>query len=291
MVLPAVITNIAYVHTLQDTNYVTTNTTTLFQLEGIVTTAANLVSGGVVYSFYIQDDTGGIDVFHRGGFDPNNLPTLGQRVRVTAPLAQFLGNIELSPVAANPANTIEVLNGGATEPLPAPKVFDFSSQNNFALMETNYEGSLVVVYNVSLDQTLGTFTTGGSTVLMTNASLGTFPLVNPSPATDPQDQVIPPFAYSVTGVLTQNKSAAPFTGSYQLNLVTYADINTTAPTAPPSLNIQSAGGVITLTWSDASFSLQSSTSVSGPYATIAGAASGFTTNTSNSQIFFRLSKP
>jgi len=289
-VLGPVVTNIAYIHTLQDANYVSTNTTTLFQLEGVVTTPANLVSGGVVYSFYIQDSTGGIDIFHRGGFDPNNLPTLGQRVRVTAKLDQFLGNIEVAPVAANPASLIEVLNGGATEPLPAPKVFDFASQGIFALMETNYEGSLVVVSNVYLDQTLGTFTAGGSTVLMTNALGVTFPLVNPSPVTDPQGQFIPGFAYSITGVLTQNKSAAPFTGSYQLNLSTYADIVTTAPVGPPTLNIQAAGGSLTLSWTGTSV-LQSSTNVAGPYLEVPGATSPFVTNGAASSVpaqFFRL---
>jgi hypothetical protein len=52
------------------------------------------------------------------------------------------------------------------------------------------------------------------------------------------------------------------------------------------------GGNLTLTWSQNSYSLQSSTNVTGPYNTISGATSPFTTNTasatSSSQLFFRL---
>jgi hypothetical protein len=49
---------------------------------------------------------------------------------------------------------------------------------------------------------------------------------------------------------------------------------------------------LTLTWSDPSFSLQSSTNVTGTYTTISGASSGFTTNTTSSSMkFFRLYHP
>lgn len=62
-------------------------------------------------------------------------------------------------------------------------------------------------------------------------------------------------------------------------------------TAPIPLNISYAAGVSTLTWSDASFSLQTAPAVTGPYTTISGAVSGFSTNNSVSQIFFRLYHP
>lgn len=52
------------------------------------------------------------------------------------------------------------------------------------------------------------------------------------------------------------------------------------------------GGNLTLTWNQDSFGLESSTNVTGPYTTISGATSPFTTNissaTSSSQLFFRL---
>ena len=297
-VLPAVVTNIAYLHTLQDNvNFALTDTNTLYQITGIVTTP-NLVVGSPAFSFYIQDATGGIDVFERGGFAllgqlPSDLPSVGQIVTVTATLGQFSGAIEVSPVAANPADSLVLSNNDSTiYPLPAPKVLDFASQSNFPLMETNYEGSLVVVSNVFLDQTLGVFATGATTtLLMTNASHLTMPLFNAAPATDAQGQPIPAFASSVMGVVIQNKASAPFTGSYEISLNLYSDINTNVPTGapvPPTLIIHSSGGNLMLTWSDPSFSLQSSTNISGPYTTISAAASPYTDSPTNTATFYRL---
>lgn len=45
---------------------------------------------------------------------------------------------------------------------------------------------------------------------------------------------------------------------------------------------------IVLTWSDASFSLQSATNAAGPYTTIAGATSPYTNTLSSKQLYFRL---
>ena len=59
----------------------------------------------------------------------------------------------------------------------------------------------------------------------------------------------------------------------------------------PILNISLSGANVVLTWSDASFSLQSATIVTGPYTTITGAVSGFTTNTALAEMFFRLYRP
>ncbi|HXI72366.1 MAG TPA: fibronectin type III domain-containing protein [Verrucomicrobiae bacterium] len=60
----------------------------------------------------------------------------------------------------------------------------------------------------------------------------------------------------------------------------------------PALNLSASGGILTFNWTDPSFSLQSSTNVAGPYATIPGAVTGFTTNAALSIVrnqFFRLS--
>jgi hypothetical protein len=81
--------------------------------------------------------------------------------------------------------------------------------------------------------------------------------------------------------------------SYLDNLVVgtaFGDV-ATITVVPIPLHIQSSGANVVLTWSDASFSLQSSTNVTGPYTTITGAVSGFTTNTALAEMFFRLYRP
>ncbi|MEI9863797.1 MAG: hypothetical protein WDN00_04435 [Limisphaerales bacterium] len=116
--------------------------------------------------------------------------------------------------------------------------------------------------------------------------------VNPTSANSPSVSALDTTTAAIVGAFGLRQADAIGT-SYMDNLIVGTSYSDVAPTVvvPIPLNIHSSGGVITLTWSDASFSLQSSSSVSGPYTTIAGAASGFTTNTSNSQIFFRLSNP
>ena len=81
--------------------------------------------------------------------------------------------------------------------------------------------------------------------------------------------------------------------SYLDNLVigtSYSDV-ATITVVPIPLNIQKSGTNVVFTWTDASFNLQSSPNVAGPYTMISGATSPFTTNTAASQLFFRLFHP
>jgi len=58
------------------------------------------------------------------------------------------------------------------------------------------------------------------------------------------------------------------------------------------LNAVYSGGNLTFNWSDASFDLQSATNVTGPYVTIPGAITGFSTNSLLAPaMFFRLHHP
>ena len=59
-------------------------------------------------------------------------------------------------------------------------------------------------------------------------------------------------------------------------------------TTPIPLNAQLSGGNIVLSWNNPVFALQSAASVTGPYSTIAGATSPFSTNTSSARQFFRV---
>jgi len=56
----------------------------------------------------------------------------------------------------------------------------------------------------------------------------------------------------------------------------------------PSLNITLSGGQITITWSDASFSLQAAPALNGTYTTVSGATSPYTTPATRAARFFRL---
>jgi len=65
----------------------------------------------------------------------------------------------------------------------------------------------------------------------------------------------------------------------------------TTTVTPIPLGSSSSAGTMTFNWSDSSFSLQAATNVAGPYNTVTGATSGFSTNTAAKQMFFRLFHP
>ena len=102
-------------------------------------------------------------------------------------------------------------------------------------------------------------------------------------------------------------NAASYTGAFVTTVVPAGDTVDTTPllsngsvvvtvgtgaVSPIPLGLGVAGGVLTFTWADGSFSLQTATNVAGPYVTVDGSASGFTTNTTSApQMFFRLYHP
>ena len=287
---PTMATNIAFLHTLHDPNFVLTDTTNIYTVEGTVTTIGNLVSStsGEVESFFVQDGTGGADVFFRGGFP---FPSHGDHVRITAPLLQFNGVLELAPINGNPAHSVEIVGSGT----PAtPQYFSFATLPAPTLMEETLEGRYLVISNVFLGITNSDpHLVGNEIIFMTNLTGQVFRMVvanNPTLSTI--GNTLPgSFASSVTGVMSQSQtSGIVLTNGYSLILSDFYQINVgTPPVLPVLLGLQSSAPNFTLTWNDASFSLQSSTNVAGPYTTMIGATSPYTTNTiANSRLFFRL---
>jgi hypothetical protein len=99
---------------------------------------------------------------------------------------------------------------------------------------------------------------------------------------------------AITGAVGLRQSDGIGT-SYLDNLIvgtSFSDVATVSVTPVP-LNIQASAGSVTLTWSDASFSLQSSTNVAGPYSTIPAAAglTSYVDGVTNAAIFYRLYHP
>jgi hypothetical protein len=289
---PTIVTNIAYLHTLHDANFVLTDTTNLYTVEGNVTTIGDLVSttSGEVDSFFVQDSTGGVDVFYRGGFP---FPNFGDHVRITAPLLQFNGVLEMAPINGNPAHSVEILGSGSP---PAPQYFSFATLPSPTVMEESIEGRYLVISNVFLGITNADLhLVGNEIIFMTNLTGQVFHMIVANNLLlGPPGNFLPgPFATSVTGVMSQSQtSGTVLTNGYEIILSDFSQITVgTPPLLPVLLNIQLSGTNVVLTWSDASFSLQSATIVTGPYTTITGASSGFTTNTALAEMFFRLYRP
>lgn len=287
---PTNVVNIAYLHTLQDANFALTDRTNVYQVRGVVTTSANLVSGTSVNSYYVQDETGGINIFHRGGF-PIDLPTEGDEVRVTGTLDQFNGSLELVPVANNPVHEMEVLSNG--NELPEPMPFNFTTIDP-ALIESTYEGRLVIISNVFLAGVDTSIILSGGTIYATNLTGQVFPLYNPAPAIDPQGWPIPEFATSVRGVLAQVDSTSPYNSGYDLFLLKYADIEIGTPPVGPvaePLQISVSDNEVVLTWNSPQFRLEAAPDLSSGFTDVPGATSPYHYPVSGGQRFFRLAYP
>lgn len=218
----SVVTNIAHLRTLIDpVNLTPTDTTTLYTVEGIVTTWVNLTTTASGL-FYIQDVTGGIAVFHNGA--AGVVPPAGARVRVTAPLTHFNGLLELAPVASNTSH--EVVTLSTNNPLPAPRL---SSPTGFASLtaaeiEADYEGRVLTFTNVTAPPDLTTFASG-SNVTITDE--GGYPFTLRIDArTDIAGQAVPAGPFAVIGVLSQFDNSNPRDSAYQILPSRYADIIT-----------------------------------------------------------------
>lgn len=234
-----VVTNIAFLRTQMDANFAPSDTTTIYTVEGIVTTHTNLTSSASSL-FYLQDATAGIAVFvNQGG---SIRPKAGDLVRVTGPLGAFNGLFELNLSAANANHTVTTLN--SSNALPSPRPFEFSQTNNPALMEQLIEGSYVVVSNVYLDRTLTNFTVN-SNVRITNQAGETFTLRIDSRVGDIGGKPKPTGLVNIYGVMGQFDGSPPHDSGYQLFATRYADIVRVSeePSISPIADQQTGVGV------------------------------------------------
>lgn len=285
-------TTIYNLHTNQDSvNWSPVDTTNFYTVTGVVITRTNMTAATSA-SFFIEDTNSlcGIDVFIGG--DTSTRPAYGDVITVTGPLGQFNGLLEYNLNVSNPTHIVQNL-GPSGYDVPA-KPFNFASAGNVALMETNYEGSLVVVSNVLIQYGgTGTNYPSGATLNLTNQSGQVFTMFVDARTTDIAGQPIPAGLVNITGYISQFDSSPPFTSGYQL-VPTYAGaiVAGTPVVNPIPLSVIFASGSAAFNWTDASFVLQDSTNVAGPYTTIAGASTGFSTNTTSAPtMFFRLYHP
>jgi hypothetical protein len=163
---PIPILTIAQFRSRVDTNYAPTNTTSLFTLQGTVTTWADM-TGVANTEFYMQDASGGIAVFWSGANGTTNLPPAGAIVKVTGPMSTFSGLLEIAPVFTNSLHSVTVLSTNNPLPAPQPLPFDPNITNNLAVMKA-MESMYFVASNVTFAPG-ATFTSGANEPISNNA--------------------------------------------------------------------------------------------------------------------------
>jgi hypothetical protein len=290
--------SMGFLRTLLDTNtWLTTDTTSLWTVKGILTVATNQVNNQA--SYYIQDATGGLNLFITLGTAFR--PQLGDEITATGVLSSFSSNLEILLNLANAYNV--VVTNSHNNPLPAPKVIPVTLTSNLPAIEA-IEGSLIMLTNVYFTNAAGAkFPSAAVTYTVTNKNGQPFQLRVNAPVTDLATKNVPSFAYSVVGVLIQNLNNAntPRNTGYQIQVSRYADIVTTAPPAV-TLSGAHSGNNTVLTWTavpyNYSYSILAASDVAGPYTPLASglvftnAAATYTdTNAVGSAKYYRISVP
>ena len=124
-----------------------------------------------------------------------------------------------------------------------------------------------------------------ATITAVTPSSGTATIINSG--TDVQFQP----AVNFTGSATINYDITDALGGVSSSVITITVTNVAVVT-PIALTNAVSGTNLTFTWSDNSFTLQTATSLLGPWTTVSGAASGFVTNiTAEPTRFYRLLHP
>jgi hypothetical protein len=238
--------SIHYLRTLVDplNGYSPTNTTIPYQVTGTVTTFTNLTTG-TTSSYYLQDGTGGIDIFITG--DSTFRPAQGDVVTFIGVLSGFSTGLELeadvTPSTIYPYTSYT--DTGVTNALPAPISIAFNVTNtaNLPYVNTNLAGSLVQLTDVHFGTNSGLVlsTTANNTVTVTNSSGQKFNLIFFDLDLDTAGKTLPTNAISVTGALYGINT------NFSVAVTRFSDIVTIPPvlipTNPPAItNFSLAGG-------------------------------------------------
>ncbi len=200
-------TTIAYLRTLVDpTTFAPTNTSLLYQATGLITTLTNTTTGNTA-SYYLQDGTGGINLFCT--FGSTFRPAIGDVVTAVGPLALFSSNLELLVDLNNPAQGVAILSNNiaaypAAIPVPWDNLYQFGTN---ADLNYNYAGSVVLLTNVYFGPNAGVVTTNGNyNLVVTNASGQTARVLLPAALNnDLTNRTIPTFAASGTGAARRHR--------------------------------------------------------------------------------------
>jgi len=172
------------------------------KIRGVVTSVDFRGASGL--EIYIQDPTGGVDIFNTS---INTAYNIGDNLEVTGTVAQFNGLTEINP---GTVSNITVLPPG-TLPTPGVQVVTVSQLGNAGAGEA-FEGKFLRINNVTLVSPPATF--AANTNYDITDGTGTVQM-RIDGDTDIDGTAPPSGTFSVLGVLGQFDSTNPFDSGYQ----------------------------------------------------------------------------
>jgi DNA/RNA endonuclease YhcR with UshA esterase domain len=185
-----------------DSKGILTNLDKFYTVEGIVT-IQNGILGTQKNNFYIQDETGGINVF--GSFDSGLTVQRGDKLRVTGKVIVYNGMTEFEPTAIT-----KVSEGNAT---PAIKDITILDLNTFAVAEP-LEGSLVKLSG-KISAVAATGTNYNVTIVDENNKATTLRVMEKT-GIKPDTDLVTGKNYSISGIVGQYTTNASHLNGYQV---------------------------------------------------------------------------
>jgi beta-lactamase superfamily II metal-dependent hydrolase/DNA/RNA endonuclease YhcR with UshA esterase domain len=184
-------------------------------IRGVVTSVD--FRGGTGIEYYIQDPTGGIDIFSTSDFGPFSV---GTNVEVSGTVTQFNGLTEITPAS------ITTLPGG-TLPAVTPQVVTLSQLLDG--VGEPLEGKLVRIDDLTV--TSGTFPASGASGNVTISDVTGSGTLRVDSDTDIDGTTAPGGVFSLIGLVGQSDASNPFDCCYQVLPRSTADI---IPRTPPT---------------------------------------------------------
>jgi hypothetical protein len=294
---------------------------TSFTVQGVVTSFGEVASGSYT-EYYIQDATGGVEIYE--GFPTSQAPPEGTWVQARGTIEQYYDNLEMSyptiTVTNVGTNYLSGVNPASSNniPLPAPAPLNLSAiqgANETSSYGLKIDASLITVTNAYIYlSTTGaplngaTFPSGNSTTLyafsgpydaVTNTNyievyVVTFENVSNQLNTNFFGVTIPTHCYELTGVYVPSPDYGQEMFPSRLQ-----DFVTNAP-APFDVNIGVSAGQTTLTWpistNNNTYSVFSAPALNGPWTQTFGlsyypSVGTYTVTNSSSAQFFRMTSP
>ena len=263
------IATIGYLRSLFDpATYEPANETDFYEITGVVTTATNLTTGNTL-SCYIQDATGGINLFVTYG--SSFRPQLGDVVTAIGTLSSYTDNYELDVTEGEPGYTNYIVSHGSPQPTPILLPWGYTPPLP-ANIASNVEGSVVMLTDLWFEAySPGAVFAQDNYVVTNNAGLSYMVHVSDQDTNFVVGQPMPQFAYSIAGpLITDSGSSIPI----GIEFTVYSNLVTNASLPPVTItnlagSITGGGADFTLTWTagpnTASYSVLHATNVMGPW--------------------------
>ena len=192
-------------------------------IKGVVTTPDLNLSSSSSISFYVQDETGGINIYAK----PKLTPALavGDLIQITGKVAMYNGLTELEVFGAD-TNIVRLGLGT----VPSPVVI---SASDLLSNGEKYEGSLIQINAVAATDSSDSWplVTKDANITLWDGYM--YFTMRVDKDTDIDDLAEPIYPANVIGVATQFDAKAPYDSAYQITPRYYTDIIQNVP-APPS---------------------------------------------------------